>query len=396
MQEKLISNEDLYSFMSNVQNITKRAVRLNHEQNQDKFERESMGALLQVSGYSFEDLFNFLNKYPKIFDFEENIKKLKVMENLSTVLGSKFTHLDMVDFKDSKGLVGFIGAYFSSYTNEFNGSLKFHCQEKIQYGCKMGYILVCSSVDSLSCMYAPSKKEYIYLDFNNSSINIGEIIEKIKTIFSDYKEIEKKKTTHIISQVIKIIEKREYKADSFLSQKQSSLIAKNELYIDYAELSFNDKVKIKPIFYMNSILYHHGYYYIDGLEYFSSDLDGFDELEAVFTYFNDVIKQMGIFEDMIIKTNINKINDLRDKYTLLDDKTDEDEKDFLESCYCGYIENIKYGIFENISKGLNESFLNAENSIEISRPAWNTIRKTILNKKWKSLGNNLFSREIQA
>jgi hypothetical protein len=396
MLKSSISNEELYTFMSNVQGITKRAVRLNHEQNQDKFEREAMGSLLKVAGYDFEKLFSLLNEYPKIFDFEENIKKLKVMENLSAVLGSRFTALDMINFKDSKGLVGFIDAYFSSYSNEYNGFLRFHCEEQVEQGFKMGYVLVCTSIDSLSCVSAPSKREVIFLNYNTSPINISEIIEKIKNIFPDYIEVEKKKTTHTISQKIKIIEKREYEADSFMSQKQSSLIGKNELYVDYAELSFEDKVKIKPIFYVNSILCHNGYYYINGLEYFANELDGFEESESLFAYFNEVVKQMGIFEDMVIKTNINNINKLRKEYELLDANSEEDSKEFLESCYYGYIENIKYGILENISKGLNESFFNAENSIEINRPAWNTIRKTILNKKWESVGNDLYSRDVQA
>ena len=107
MQNNSLSNEDIYTFLSNAQNITKRAVRLNEEQSNDRFEREAMGALMQSAGYDLKTLLAFINTYPKVFDFEENIKKLKAIESLSTVLGSNFS-FSLINRDDNfKMLVGF-------------------------------------------------------------------------------------------------------------------------------------------------------------------------------------------------------------------------------------------------------------------------------------------------
>ncbi len=77
MVKNTLSSEDIYLFLANKQNLTKRAIRLAKEQNNERFERESMGALMQSAGYTFDSLLDFLSEYPKIFDFKDNIEKLK-------------------------------------------------------------------------------------------------------------------------------------------------------------------------------------------------------------------------------------------------------------------------------------------------------------------------------
>ena len=36
-----------------------------------------------------------------------------------------------------------------------------------------------------------------------------------------------------------------------------------------------------------------------------------------------------------------------------------------------------------------------EKHIEICRPLWKTIKQSSLNKKWETIGENLYAREIQ-
>jgi hypothetical protein len=56
---------------------------------------------------------------------------------------------------------------------------------------------------------------------------------------------------------------------------------------------------------------------------------------------------------------------------------------------------MQYIIFESISEGLAKSLKNAEKHIEIIRPLWKTIKQSSLNKKWETIGENLYTREIQ-
>lgn len=394
MLKNTLTKENLHTFLANSQKITTRAIRLAEEQNPEKYEREAMGALMKAAGYSLDDLFNYLTNYPKVFDFEENIKKLKVLDSLSSVLGSKYSYVDITDFKDYKALSGFIEKYFENYTNEFEGKLNFYAKEQIEYGMKTATVLVCESIDLISSMDAPSKIHYVPLSIPGMSlpITLDSIIENVKKTFTEYKEIENSKITHNIKQVIRVVEDREYESNSMMGMIKNEIEFKNEVFLDYVELSFENRLTIKPTYYNGNVQESAGYYFIDGLEYVKDcNLTYLEENEALFDYLVAVSTSMNILDNAVISTNISKINELRQIIADLD----ENEKEVYMSDFTNYIMNMEHIIYEHISKGLAKSLQNARNNIDIYRDAWNTIKKSSLKKKWQMIEVNVYTREIQ-
>lgn len=394
MLKETLTKENLHTFLANSQRITTRAVRLAEEQNPDKYDREVMGALMKAAGYSYEDLIHYLQNYPKVFDFEENIKKLKVLDSLSNVLGSKYANLDITDFKDYKALSGFVKKYFENYSNEYEGKLNFYVKEQVEEGMKTATVLVCESIDLISSEDEPSKTHYIplYIPDSGLTFSLDTIIDNIKRAFIDYKEIENSKTTHVIKQVLQIVEDRKYDANSFMGIIKADMNFKNEVFLNYLELSFEDKITIKPTYYVGNMHDSAGYYFINGLEYVKDyNLSYHEENEALFNYLLAVLESMNLLDNVVVSTNITKINEIREAIVDLD----EDDLSNYLSKYTDYIMNIEHVIYENISKGLAKSLKNAQNQIEITRPAWNSIKKSSLKKKWESIGENLYTREIQ-
>lgn len=394
MIKSIISKDNLHTFLANSQRITTRAVRLAEEQNPEKYEREAMGALMKAAGYSLDDLIHHLQNYPKVFDFEENIKKLKVLDSLSNVLGSNYAKLDITNYKDYKALSGFVKKYFENYTNEYDGKLNFYVKEQVESGMKTATVLVSESIDLISSEDEPSKTHYVPLYIPGSSLtfSLDTIVDNVKRAFTDYKEIENSKITHVIKQVIHTVDDREYDKDSFMGIVKADMDFKNEVFLDYVELSFEDKITIKPTFYIDEVLDGAGYYKINGLEYVKDcNLTYQEENEALFKYLLTVLKSMNILDNIIVSTNIAKINEIRETIVNLD----KDDLSYYLSKFTDYIWNIEHVIYEHISKGLAKSLKKAGNNIDINRPAWNTIKKSSLKKKWKMVEENLYTREIQ-
>lgn len=394
MLKDIITKENLYTFLANSQKITTRAVRLAEEQNPEKFEREAMGALMKASGFTLESLFSCLVQYPKIFDFEENIKKLMVLDSLSSVLGSKYSYVDFTDFTDYKALSGFMKKYFENYTNEYDGRLNFYVKEQVEFGMKAATVLVCESIDLISSVDAPSKTHYIPLILPgiNTLFTLDSIIDNVKNTFKEYKEIENSKITHKIKQVLQTVDNREFKKNSIKGMMKDEIGLKNEVFLDYIELSFEDKLIIRPTAHYEDIEHSFCYYKINDIEYFKDyNSNSCEEHEALFQYFYKVAESMNLLENIVISTNISKINELRHK---IENLTEEQKDEYMFE-YLDHISNIIYIIFENISKGLASSISNAEKNIELYRPAWNTIKKSTLKKKWEMIGENLYTREIQ-
>lgn len=394
MLKEILTKENLYTFLANSQNVTTRAVRLAEEQNPEKFEREAMGALMKASGFTLESLYSCLVQYPKIFDFEENIKKLKVLDSLSNVLGSKYSYIDITDYNDYKALSGFMKKYFENYTNEYDGRLNFYVKEQIELGTKAATVLVCESIDLISSVDAPSKTHYIPLILPglNTLFTLDSIIENVKNTFKEYKENENSKITHKIKQVLHTVDNREYGKNSIMGIMKDEIGLKNEVFLDYIELSYEDKLIIRPTEHYENIEHSFCYYKINGLEYFKDyNCSRSEEQDSLFQYFYKVAESMNLLENIVISTNISKINELRLKI----EKLEEEEKDEYMFEYLDYISNIIYIIFENISKGLSSSISNAEKNIEIYRPAWNTIKKSTLKKKWELIEEHLYTRETQ-
>lgn len=394
MIKSIISKDYLHTFLANSQRITTRAVRLAEEQNPEKYEREAMGALMKAAGYSLDDLINHLQNYPKVFDFEENIKKLKVLDSLSSVLGSKYANLDITDFKDYKALSGFVKKYFENYSNEYDGKLNFYVKEQVEAGMRTATVLVCDSIDLISSEDEPSKTHCVplYIPDSGLTFSLDTIIDNVKSAFTDYKEIENSKTTHSIKQVLQIVEDRKYEDNPFMAMIKSDMDFKNEVFLDYLELSFEDKITIKPTYYVGDKHDCAGYYKINGLEYVKDcNLTYHEENEALFKYLLTVLESMNIQDNIIVSTNIAKINEIRETIVNLDK---DDLSNYL-SKYTDYIMNIEHVIYEHISKGLAKSLKNAQYHIEITRPAWNTIKKSSLKKKWEKIEENLYTREIQ-
>lgn len=394
MFKNTLTKDNLQTFLANSQKITTRAVRLAEEQNPEKYDREAMGSLMKAAGYSFEDLIHHLQNYPKVFDFEENIKKLKVLDSLSNVLGSKYANLDITDYKDYKVLSGFITKYFENYSNEYEGKLNFYVKEQIELGMKTATVLVCESIDLISSQDEPSKTHYVplYIPGSGLTFSLDTIIDNVKKAFTDYKEIENSKTTHSIKQVLQIVEDRKYEDNSFMGMIKSDMDFKNEVFLDYLELSFENKITIKPTYYVGNKLDGAGYYKINGLEYVKDcNLTYHEENEALFKYLLTVLKSMNILDNIIVSTNIAKINEIREAIVNLN----KDELSYYLSKFTDHIWNIEHVIYEHISKGLAKSLKNAQHHIEITKPAWNTIKKSSLKKKWEMIGENLYTREIQ-
>lgn len=394
MLKDSISKENLHKFLANCQKITTRAVRLTEEQNPEKYEREAMGALMKAAGYSLDDLIRYLTDYPKVFDFEENVKKLKAMESLSHVLGSKYARVDITDFADYKVLAGFIGKYFENYSNQYNGKLNFYAKDQIKNGMLESTVLVCESIDLLSCYDKPIETKFIPLSIPDMklSFTLDSLINDIKELFPDYIEKKSNQNVHNIKQVIRIVNDRKYDDSTIMGLIQHNLVLKNEVYLDYIELSFEDKIKIKPTYFHNNIEEIDGYFYINGLEYIRNNKHSYFETnEATFEYLVNVAESLNLLDNIVISTNIANIMDLKKKFVTLN----KEEISVYMGEYSGYIDNMQYIIFESISEGLSKSLKNAEKYIEISRPLWKTIKQSTLNKKWQMIEENLYTREIQ-
>jgi hypothetical protein len=394
MIKSIISKDYLHTFLANSQKITTRAVRLAEEQNPEKYEREAMGALMKAAGYSLDDLINHLTNYPKVFDFEENIKKLKVMESLSHVLGSKYARVDITDFADYRALSGFISKYFENYSNEYNGRLNFYAKDQIENGMLESSVLVCESIDLLSCYDKPISTKHIPLSIPDMklSFSLDSLINDIKESFPDYSDKKTNQKVHNIKQVLRTVNDRKYDDSTIMGFMQDKLVLKNEVYLDYIELSFEDKIKMKPTYFYNNTEEIDGYFNINGLEYIRNNEHSYIETnDAIFEYLTKVAQSMNILDNIVISTNIVNIMNLKEKFKTLEE---EDISDYLGE-YSGYIDNMQYIIFESISEGLAKSLKNAEKHIEIIRPLWKTIKQSSLNKKWETIGENLYTREIQ-
>lgn len=403
MQNKEISNENIYTFLANSQKVTKRAVRLSEEQNLEKFEREAMGSLMAACGYSFDGLLNYLVDFPRVFDFEENVKKLKVMDDLAGILGgslkTKITH----DSRNYKAVAGFLTKYFENYTNEYNGTLKFDITKEYGVLGELIVDVVCNSIDLLSTEYEPSNKMEIPIRIENNfyKFDINKIIESIKKNFSDYYEVDNKKILHEIKQTVTVVENRDIENYIYKMMFEKTTF-KNEMFLNYLELSYSDKVIIRPTeFIENKIQDSHTYYYINGIEYISNQNVEYIErnFEAV-DYFYKVAKSLGIENERVIQKNYEEGQKKRSKWEDLkrekiDEQDLEDEKDYISSSTYAHKYNMKYFILNHISNGLNEAFRRAEENVEFYRPYFKTIKKIVLAKKWENIEENKYQRIVE-
>lgn len=382
-------NSDLiFNFLSNSQKVTTRALRLSIEQNPERFDREAMGSLLAATGFTFEKLLKLASSYPQLFDFEDNVMKLKAVDNLAEVLGNKYTHSNVFNSNSYKFLTGFVTKYFENYTDEKSGKLNFYVKDEVEYGLKGFTVLVCKSIDLVSTINTPAMTRKIVLD---NEIKLENIIQEIKKAFPNYK-VEDSRTAHTIKQTIKVAKDRQYEESSFMGSIKKSIDFKDEEFLEYVELSYKDMIVTKPLVYKGCVHHSNDYFLINGLEYISNNKEEVDdaylgENEELYSYFTEVAKSLNMQDLPLIKENVEKIEGIRNK--LNKSKTDD-----LLATYQSHITNIQNIIFNQISKGLAESFSNAENNIEICRPVWNTMRIKSLKKKWDLIEEGLYTRNV--
>lgn len=390
MQNKGIGNNIIYSFLSNAQDVTKRAIRLSEEQNPEKYERESIGALMQALGFDFPSLLKALELYPSIFNFDENIKKLRVMNNFKDMLVKETSQFSEKANLDFKALTGFFKVVFQKYTNKFEGKLDFNCFDIFDENMKtkIGTIIRVESIDLTSSFYEPAKTKDFLLNttVGETYFSIQSIFDDVLNYFDDYYEEEKANTTHSIQQTVKMSETRDYSSFPLMLMIQNKKIGKNELYLEKFSLNYNNQVIINSTELVDDIICTDTFISINGIEY--SNSNKIKDHEKFLPFLQDVIKSLKIENNQIIDINLKRILELQSK----DEYEDTDRTDDILNTLCN---NILSAILNEISSGLSLSFKKASNNLELYRPAFYTMQKNILKKKWNLEDDNTYSRTIE-